>query len=64
MNMKKVYISPETFVQKVELQYLMTASDAPKVQNDDDEADPGGEVLSRRGRDVWEDEEEEDDEKW
>jgi hypothetical protein len=63
MNMKKVYISPETFVQKVELQYLMTASDAPKVHNDEDEADPEGEVLSRRGRDVWEDEEEEDDNK-
>lgn len=56
--MKKVYISPETFVQKVELQYLMTASDAPKVHNDEDEADPEGEVLSRRRvRTQWDDEE-------
>ena len=60
--MKKTYLTPETFVQKVEFQYLMTASDAPKVQNDDDEADPEGQVLSRRrGHSQWDDEEEEEE---
>lgn len=60
--MKKTYLTPETFVQKVELQYLMTASDAPKVQNDDDEADPDGQVLSRRrGHSQWDDEEEKEE---
>jgi len=61
--MKKTYITPETIETKIELQMLMTGS-VPQIitpEGEDDEADPNGEVLSRRRRsprNQWDDEEE------
>ena len=69
--MKKEYISPEILSQRLCLEGLMqTASPTIKVNNNDNDLtnsiDVGGSAAdgtgsdSRRGRDLWEDEEEED----
>jgi hypothetical protein len=55
--MKKVYMTPEILLHKVELQYLMTASDGTPTIHEE-EADPDEEVLSRRGNSQWDEEEE------
>lgn len=58
--MKKTYLTPETIETVIELQ-MMIAGSTPKISNegnDEDEADPEGEVLSRRRvRNQWDDEE-------
>ena len=58
--MKKTYISPEVLIQKVILQQMIATSD-PVVQTKDEDADENGEVLSRRRRNDWEDEYEEEE---
>ena len=62
--MKKTYLTPETIETVIELQ-TMIAGSAPKISNegnDEDEADPDGQVLSRRrGHSQWDDEEEEEE---
>lgn len=68
---KKAYISPVVSVTRVVTHYHLcigsTNSDKPADGLGEDEKltpddNPGN--FSRRGRDVWEDEEEEDDNKW
>jgi len=68
---KKAYISPVVSVTRVVTHYHLcigsTNSEKPAEGLGTDENltpgdDPGH--FSRRGRDVWEDEEEEDDNKW
>lgn len=58
--MKKTYLTPETIETVIELQ-MMIAGSTPKISNEgneEDEADPEGEVLSRRRvRNQWDDEE-------
>ena len=59
--MKKTYLTPETIETVIELQ-MMIAGSTPKISNEgneeEDEADPSGEVLSRRRvRNQWDDEE-------
>lgn len=61
--MKKTYISPEVLIQKVILQQMIATSD-PVVQTKDEDADENGEVLTRRRRNDWEDEEFEEEEDW
>ena len=67
---KKAYISPVVSVTRVVTHYHLcigsTNSDKP-ADGLDENLTPGGDDpgnFSRRGRDVWEDEEEEDDNKW
>ena len=60
--MKKIYLKPETKVMKVALSAIMTASE-PQVKVDTSaEAVDASEVESRRYRNVWVDEEEEEEE--
>jgi hypothetical protein len=58
--MKKSYLTTETIETVIELQ-MMIAGSTPKISNEgneEDEADPEGEVLSRRRvRNQWDDEE-------
>ena len=59
--MKKTYLTPETIETVIELQ-MMIAGSTPKISNEgteeENEADPSGEVLSRRRvRNQWDDEE-------
>ena len=63
--MKKIYLTPETIETKIELQKMIAGS-APQVITDpNEEADPDGEVLTRRRyRNDWEDEEYDDEEDW
>ena len=69
--MKKTYLTPETIETVIELQ-TMIAGSAPQISNEgdeEDEADPEGEVLSRRRRNQWDDEdlyeeELEEEEEW
>ena len=61
--MKKIYMSPETYIVKV-LTQTMIANSLPL--DDEDKITGSGEILSRRGRrgrhrDVWDDEEEEEE---
>ena len=58
--MKKTYLTPETILTEIELQKMIATSD-PQIKPEE-EADPEGEVLSRRRRDVWEEDEEEEEE--
>ena len=61
--MKKIYLKPETKVMKVALSAIMTASEPQvKVDTSDEAAIDAGEVESRRYRNVWVDEEEEEEE--
>lgn len=60
--MKKTYLTPETIETKIELQKMIATSD-PKIKPEE-EADPEGEVLTRRRRNDWEDEEFEEEEDW
>ena len=59
--MKKTYISPEIFIQKIELQQMIATSGDPVVQTKDEDANETGEVLSRRRNDWDNDYDEEDD---
>lgn len=58
--MKKTYISPEIFIQKIELQQMIATSGDPVVKTTDEEANESGEVLARRHSE-WDDEEFEED---
>ena len=60
--MKKIYLTPETIETKIELQKMIAGS-APQLIDPNEEADPDGEVLTRRrNRNAWEDEEYDDEE--
>lgn len=61
--MKKKYLSPEILIQKIVLQQMIATSN-PVVQTKDEDAYENGEVLSRRRRNEWEDEEYDDEEDW
>ena len=61
--MKKIYESPEMLVVNVQVAKMIAASD-PQNQNlsiDEEMIDDGNEIGSRRYRNAWEDEEEEDE---
>ena len=59
--MKQTYISPETLVLKLQHQSIIcTSPDGFKKDLDDNVITDPEEILSRRRRDVWEDEEDED----
>ena len=60
--MKKTYLIPQTFVAKIQLHKMIAGSGGDKLMNPEKDgyAASGGEVLSRR-RNVWEDDEEEED---
>ncbi len=61
--MKKKYLSPEILIQKIVLQQMIATSN-PTVTMKEDDAEKDGEVLSRRRRNEWEDEEYDDEEDW
>lgn len=58
--MKKIYQIPETVIMKIATSMILSASD-PNVKVDTTESVDADKVESRRNRDVWEDEEEEED---
>jgi len=61
--MKKTYISPETLVLKLQHQSIICASpDGFNKELDNDNTITPGDMLSRRRRDIWQDEEDEEDE--
>ena len=59
---KKAYISPETEVVRIKIEHLLVdvSSGTDDVHSDGTPDTTGGDNRSRRRRDVWEDEEEED----
>ena len=61
--MKKKYLSPEILIQKIVLQQMIATSN-PTVTMKEDDAEKDVEVLSRRRRNEWEDEEYDDEEDW
>ena len=60
--MKKKYICPDTLLHKVQLKNIITAS--PVVQRTNTAATQDGEVMSRRYRGVWDEDEEDKDNDW
>ena len=57
--MKKTYLMPETSVQEIELQTVIAVSGPEQVHSDpNDGITDENEVLSRRRRSVWGDEDE------
>ena len=57
---KKAYISPETEVVRIKIEHLLVDVSGEGMQSDPNPDTNGGDNRSRRRRDVWEDEEEED----
>lgn len=60
--MKKTYIIPQMRVTKIQLHHMIAATGGDRLMNPENDgyAKPDGDVLSRR-RNVWEDDEEEED---
>lgn len=61
--MKKKYICPDTLLHKVQLKNIINAS-TPEVIRTNSAADQNGEVMSRRYRGVWDEDEEDKDNDW
>ena len=58
---KKAYISPETEVVRIKIEHLLVDVSGEGIQSDpNSDTTTGVDNRSRRRRDVWEDEEEED----
>ena len=55
--MKKTYIIPQTRVTKIQLQQMIAASGGRALMDAGTPADANGEVLSRRGNSLWDEEE-------
>lgn len=64
--MKKIYVSPETILQEIELSYVIAGSQTPQnfsFDPNEEASDDNGEILSRRRyRNDWEDEEYDEEE--
>ncbi|MBR6188206.1 MAG: hypothetical protein IKQ59_04525 [Prevotella sp.] len=60
--MKKTYLIPQTIVAEIQLHKMIAGSGGNRLMNPENDgyAKPDGDVLSRR-RNVWEDDEEEED---
>jgi hypothetical protein len=60
--MKKTYINPKAEYIQMDLESLIAASpEGFNKELDDDNTITPGDMLSRRRRDIWEDEEDEED---